>query len=129
MQVGVGCWLGFEDRWAAVLRFLLRCNIFRVAVFAALHFFCTAVFVLHSSFCLRCCFFAMQLVCDSFFALQFVLRCIFLHCSCLEFILFALQSFAMQLFFVAVPFAVTEYLKQYSWDHQYHHYQYYQSSS
>ena len=47
MQVGVGWWLMFEDRWAAVLRFLPRFSFF------ALQFF-VLQFALQ---CLRCKFF------------------------------------------------------------------------
>ena len=50
MQVGVGWWLVFEDRWAAVVRFPLRCSLLCVVAFFALQFFGIAVFVVLSWF-------------------------------------------------------------------------------
>ena len=44
MQVGVGWWLMFEDRWAAVLRFLPRFSFFCIAVFCVA--VCIAMFAL-----------------------------------------------------------------------------------
>ena len=70
MQVGVGRWLMFEDRWAAVLRFLSRCSfvvliaVFCVAVLFELHFTCCICLLL---------FFCCSFVCDAvFFALLFL---------------------------------------------------------
>ena len=65
MQVGVGWWLMFEDRWAAVLRFLSRCS------FSALQFFFIEVFVALQFF------FALQFLC----VVVFVRVAIFSHCS------------------------------------------------
>ena len=86
MQVGVGSWLMFEDRWAAVSRFLSRCS-----VFLHCNILCYS-FVVALPF-LSCSFFCTLFVCDAVFrvaifvALQILLRCTF-FCAA---VLFALQ--------------------------------------
>ena len=59
MQVGVGWWLMFEDRWAAVLRFLSRCSSFLLCV-VCISVFCIAVF-------LRCSFVCVTVFCIAVF--------------------------------------------------------------
>ena len=120
MQVGVGSWLMFEDRWAAVSRFLSRCSVFLHCNILCCSFIVALPFLSCSFFlyfvCLRCSFSRCNFCCAAdFVALHFLLCCS----------PFRSAVFTMQLF-VAVHFAVTEYIKQYSWDHQYHHYQYYE---
>ena len=78
MQVGVGWWLMFEDRWAAVLRFLSQFSFFLHCSFlcCSLHCnVCVASFLCSSFVCLLVC-----LHC-SVFVLQFLGAAILLRCN------------------------------------------------
>ena len=96
MQVGVGWWLMFEDRWAAVLRFLPRFSFFLHCSFlcCSLHCnVCVASF-LCSSFvwllvCLYCSVFVLQ-----FFGAAVLLRCNF-FCAAVIFAFLCDADFAM----------------------------------